>query len=493
MLQGSLDNFGLDEVLGLLADTAKTGRMRITGDRGSGSLWLASGQLIGSEASRSDTQGPIEETMFELLRFNTGNFSFNMDEAPAEAGAEQPVAAVLEAAFERLTQWRAIEAVVPSLAHVIAPVSTLPAPEMTITSAEWDLLMAIGAGSEVGAVCEHFGLGEVEGSRRIKLLVERSLITIAPPLITPTFAPSSAANAESAVDAESVDATDSDDFGLAPAGLTTDDSMEAPTPATIGAFDAPVTSEQATPEPVGATAFIADETATPVESAERFGADVLGEAPAALPTESGFLDPGERELDRAWNPLSDAVSADAAAEAHPDAPTTYEAPAFEAMFEATAFEAPPAPSAEPSGVEPAVAEAAGFEPAAFEPPMPDASEFSFRSGPPSPAMPLRRSSDALPPPPPPAPPTAFDLYDAPTPPPPAPPAPADLVGSERVDGAEARRLLTGRTTDRYPESAATDSAAFEAPAFETVPGGETDATDEDDDGSLLMQFLRDES
>ncbi len=189
MLQGSLDNFGLDEVLGLLADTAKTGRMRITGDRGSGSLWLASGQLIGSEASRADAGGPFDETMFELLRFTTGNFSFNSDEMPPEPGEDTPVAGVLEAAFERLSQWREIEAVVPSLAHVIAPVSTLPAPEMTITSAEWDLLMAIGAGIEVGAVCEHFGLGEVEGSRRVKLLVERSLITIAPPRSPPPRRP----------------------------------------------------------------------------------------------------------------------------------------------------------------------------------------------------------------------------------------------------------------------------------------------------------------
>lgn len=440
MLQGSLDNFGLDEVLGLLADTAKTGRMRITGDRGSGSLWLASGQLIGSEASRADAAGAIDEIMFELLRFSTGNFSFNSDETPAEPREAEAVAEVLDAAFERLRQWRDIERVVPSLAHVIAPVATLPAPEMTISAAEWDLLMAIGAGTEVGTVCEHFGLGEVEGSRRVKLLVERSLITIVPP------SPATLA------------AADSDDFGLAPAGLTTDEIVAPVAAATattsVGAFD-------------------------------------------ATPTESGFLDPGERS----W---VSSASADAAAHegtatatsSAPEAIGSASAGLEPGAFESGAFE----PGAFESGAfESGVSESGAFEADGFEleadqaptareafdhvapddrPPAPATNEFSFRPDPPSMealGAPLRRASDALPPPPPPAPPAAFDHFDAPAPPPPAPPSPADLVGSERVDGAEARRLLSGRGTERYDA----DDHGFPA--------------DEEDDGSLLMQYLRDES
>lgn len=468
MLQGSLDNFGLDEVLGLLADTAKTGRMRITGDRGSGSLWLASGKLVGSEASRVERGRPADETMFELLRFNTGNFSFNMDETPTEPTEDRAVGGVLEAAFERLAQWRDIEAVVPSLAHVIAPVSTLPTPEVTITSGEWDLLMAIGAGTEVGSICDHFGLGEVEGSRQVKLLVERSLITIEAPTV-------SVAAAAIPVVAEPAP-TDSDDFGLAPAGLTTDDPIDPATinsATTVGAFDA-------APAPVPAPSPAPEASA----SSERFGVDAIGETPSAIPTESGFLDPAER----AWSHLAEA---EADAEADTDAAdsseaddqteaTSFQAPAFEAAFESSAFDSP-APEHD---------EAADFEASAFDAPSEDAAvselpafdtdEFSFRSDPPPPSLDqrstdrtqLRRVSDIVPPPPP-APPAAFDQFDAPAPPPPAPPSPADLVGSERVDGAEARRLLAGRGADRF------DAVAEEV--------------EEEDDGSLLMQYLRDES
>ncbi|MEZ5226498.1 MAG: hypothetical protein R2710_07445 [Acidimicrobiales bacterium] len=329
---------------------------------------------------------------------------------------------------------------------MIAPVSSLPAPEMTITAAEWDLLMAIGAGTEVGSVCEHFGLGEVEGSRRVKLLVERSLITIAPP------------HAASASTSDHALATDSDDFGLAPAGLTTD---EIASPASVGAFDAaptPVAPEHAAPvAPATASAHVAAAApvaeaaptahiappaeaapATPPHPGDRFGADAFGEAPVATPTDAGFLDPGER----AWNPLGDDADHDSIAEA----------------------------TVADLGEEPDEAEASA--------PL-DVNEVSFRPDPPAvdPRSGLmRRASDALPPPPPPAPPAAFEQFDAPTPPPPAPPSPADLVGSERVDGAEARRLLSGRGTERYD--------------FEVADRG---VDDEEDDGSLLMQYLRDES
>ncbi len=462
MLQGSLDNFGLDEVLGLLADTAKTGRMRITGDRGSGSLWLASGKLVGSEASRVERGRPADETMFELLRFNTGNFSFNMDETPAEPTEGHAVGGVLEAAFERLAQWRDIEAVVPSLAHVIAPVSTLPTPEVTITSGEWDLLMAIGAGTEVGSICDHFGLGEVEGSRQVKLLVERSLITIEAPTV-------SVAPVVTPVVAEAAP-TDSDDFGLAPAGLTTDDPISPAV--SVGAFDA---TPAPTPAPAP-TPIPAPDAAT--ASSERFGVDALGETPSAIPTESGFLDPAER----AWNPLADAdagADAEVAADAAEEEASSFEAPAFDAAFEASTFEA-------------SAFDAPSEDAAVSELPASDAEEFSFRSDPPPPApdqrstdrTQLRRASDVVPPPPP-APPAAFDQFDAPAPPPPAPPSPADLVGSERVDGAEARRLLAGRGADRIDSADRSDSVdRFDAVA---------DEVEEEDDGSLLMQYLRDES
>ncbi len=185
MLQGSLENFSLDEVLGLLSGTSKSGQLEIAGDRGTGSLTFRNGGLVdGTVSSPVDEEPGLEDIMFELLRFSSGTFSFVNGEVdpPADGTDVEDVDQVLTGADRRLADWREIEAVVPSLAHHVAPVSELPADEVTITRADWATLVVIAAGCPASTVCDHLALGEVEGSRRIKELAERQLINVGEPL-----------------------------------------------------------------------------------------------------------------------------------------------------------------------------------------------------------------------------------------------------------------------------------------------------------------------
>ncbi len=181
MLQGSLDNFALDEVLGLLASTTKSGTLEVKGDRGTGTLGLRQGQLIGASASNTANGEGLEDVLFELLRFGEGSFTFTPGDV---AGSEGPRAVVdmLSAAEDRLADWRTIETVVPSLNHTVSPVPALPAEEITITRREWSTLIVIGSGCPVSSVCSDLGLGEVEGSRQVKILAERGLVSVGPPL-----------------------------------------------------------------------------------------------------------------------------------------------------------------------------------------------------------------------------------------------------------------------------------------------------------------------
>ena len=180
MLQGSLENFALDEVLGLLSSTSKTGQLDIKGDRGSGALMFREGRLVDGTASFTANGTGIEDVMFELLRYAEGSFTFTAREVEATE-YEENVVSVLSAAENRLLDWRAIEAVVPSLNHVVTPAADLPADEVTITRDEWSALTTIGAGCPASTVCERLHLGEVEGSRQIKNLAERQLVVIGEP------------------------------------------------------------------------------------------------------------------------------------------------------------------------------------------------------------------------------------------------------------------------------------------------------------------------
>lgn len=190
MLQGSLENFALDEVLGLLANTSKTGHLEIAGDRGNGSLLFSSGKLVEATASNVGNGKNLEDIMFELLRFKDGTFNFDTrDVEMADEAAS--VDAVLVAADTRLRDWQQIEAVVPSLDHMVTPAAKLPSEEVTISQSDWSAITTIAAGCPVSVVCDELKLGEVEGSRLVKDLTERKLVSIGQPSVGRTSAPSS--------------------------------------------------------------------------------------------------------------------------------------------------------------------------------------------------------------------------------------------------------------------------------------------------------------
>ncbi len=82
-LQGTLDTFALPDVLRLLASTKKTGRLRVSGNRGTGSVWVDAGGVVAAEAAGlPETPAPVE-VLFELLRYAEGSFTF---EAGTDAG-----------------------------------------------------------------------------------------------------------------------------------------------------------------------------------------------------------------------------------------------------------------------------------------------------------------------------------------------------------------------------------------------------------------------
>lgn len=181
MLQGSLEDFTLDEVLGLLSSTTKSGRLRLSGNRGTGSLWLHDGQLTAAEASKIPGKTGIEDVMFEMLRFEDGTFSFMADETPTDANAPEQVDFIVELAQDRLTEWRTIEGIVPSLRHMVGLAEDLPSKDLLISNDEWKTVLAVGEDSAVEPVCDRLGLDEVDGSRRIMQMIERGLLTIADP------------------------------------------------------------------------------------------------------------------------------------------------------------------------------------------------------------------------------------------------------------------------------------------------------------------------
>jgi len=176
-LSGTLDTFALPDVLRLLASTAKTGRLRITGDRGSGSVWVDSGEVVATELASAVTQEPTnEEVVFGLLRFAAGSFTFEADALAPNAGPPASLEPVLGAAENMLVEWRAIEEVIPSLDVWVGLRPALDGPDVMVDQHRWSGIAAIGTGSQVGAVAEALSLNEIDSCRLVKELLELGLV-----------------------------------------------------------------------------------------------------------------------------------------------------------------------------------------------------------------------------------------------------------------------------------------------------------------------------
>lgn len=179
-LQGTLDTFALPDVLRLLATTSKTGQLVVQGDRGSGSLRLDGGAVVGGDTSLADTT-ESHEVLFELLRLDDGSFVFDQETSIAASGPGVDVATVIEAAEAAHAEWLDLSTVVPSLDVGIALADDLPDDTTTIDRERWKLIVTIGSGTTVRSLGERLGLTELPVLRAARSLVDDGLATIDEP------------------------------------------------------------------------------------------------------------------------------------------------------------------------------------------------------------------------------------------------------------------------------------------------------------------------
>ncbi len=174
-LEGTLETIALPDVLALLSVTAKTGELRIESGGGVGSVWFDAGRVAGFDVGT--TKGPVD-ALFALLRLQEGKFKFHTGTATVNPLTPQDVAPVLDEAESRLAEWPGIAAVVPS---VYSGLKLRPDVEGTVMLRpdQWRLVATIGAGRTVAEVLSLRDLGEFEGCRAVKELVDLRLVDVA--------------------------------------------------------------------------------------------------------------------------------------------------------------------------------------------------------------------------------------------------------------------------------------------------------------------------
>ena len=173
-LEGTLETISLPDVLALLSVTAKSGELRVESAGGVGSVWLDAGRVAGFAVGG---QHSAVDALFSLLRLKDGSFKFHAGTEPQNPVEPQEVAPLMEQAEERLLQWPGISAVVPSLSSKLS-LEGLVSSDVTLSPEQWALVASIGGGHAVAHVLGERGLGEFDGCKAVKELVDLGLVQV---------------------------------------------------------------------------------------------------------------------------------------------------------------------------------------------------------------------------------------------------------------------------------------------------------------------------
>lgn len=174
-LHGTLETFALPDVLALLAATKKNGELHVVGGTTDGRVWFDAGNVVGTAVGASTA---FVDAVFELLRLESGKFSFDADKTAPSPSEPEPIQPLLDEAQSRLTEWRSIEAVVPSLGHGVRLLAEVDEGPVTVTGDQWRALVGVATSPTVQSVVERLGVGEFETCRTLKGLVEAGLVTV---------------------------------------------------------------------------------------------------------------------------------------------------------------------------------------------------------------------------------------------------------------------------------------------------------------------------
>ena len=330
MLKGTLDDFTLPDMFRLMSFAKKTGRLDVDRRAGHGSVFFREGEVYYAESSLTkiplgqkllragaitesqlnkalDTnaesgervgeillttgvvdgeqleaalRAQIEDAVFDLLRWDLGEFSWEPSAAvDPEVGIMVSVENLIMEASRRLDELEVITRKIPSGLTVLKMADKPPegAVEINITPEEWRILVLVDGVRTVTQIGEVVGLDEFDAMRTLYGLVSAGLIEV-----DSTAVPEPDGGSDSTAASEQVEAPAYEDDAVANAteGVAPDNDAVADGDEVVPEMDSfgAETSEPAAAVPVDEDA---GDTAATAESAGSPGDDLIAEQEAA--------------------------------------------------------------------------------------------------------------------------------------------------------------------------------------------------------------------
>src|SRR5712692_4426963 len=173
ILSGDLTSLRLIDILRILHQNAKTGRLQVTLRAAKGEIYFTEGEIV--HASYGGQTG--EEVMYSLLAWSQGSFIFT----PKLGSEEKTVATATKEILARGDtidkEWESIRDVIPSGDTVFSQALPTPA-DLRLSDLETALLHEINGHRTVLDVAEQLHTNELEVSRAVRKLFLLGLIEV---------------------------------------------------------------------------------------------------------------------------------------------------------------------------------------------------------------------------------------------------------------------------------------------------------------------------
>ncbi len=188
VLQGTLETLTLPELLGLLAQSRKTGALWLDAANSSAVVYIVDGRCCAAESS--DAGEPLNnapallarvvDICFGVERTEDGAFRFGPEEPPWASAETVDLEVAIDELGRLVAEWREIQAVIPSLECRIRLADELGVPELKVDRERWQLIVALDGRRTVRDLAKKTGRGVLDVCHAILALVDAGAVNVGP-------------------------------------------------------------------------------------------------------------------------------------------------------------------------------------------------------------------------------------------------------------------------------------------------------------------------
>jgi len=205
LLQGTFDTLALQELLGLLAQSRKTGALWLDAGPASAVVYVVDGRCcaaLSNEASDAIDNAPslvvrLVDLCFSVARAEDGSFRFGVEDPPWVCQETVDLEVANDELSRLLDEWREIQAVIPTLECRVRLSDDLGSDELVVDRERWRLLTAIDGRRSVRELVRKTTRPVLDVCHAVVALVEAGAVVVVQPpaAVQPTAARSSGGKA----------------------------------------------------------------------------------------------------------------------------------------------------------------------------------------------------------------------------------------------------------------------------------------------------------